>query len=96
MGGRTDTANTLHQVLGVKGVASLEEYLETPEEGAAGFCLFNDSILDGDLDFEVAFDSGERVNYNSCHRLFLLSVLGSGVGTRPGYLEEVPSGDWHR
>ncbi|GEM_PF-5502880 len=79
---RADAANTLRQVLGVKGVTSPQKYFKSPEESTAGLCLFDNSILNHNLNLEMAFYSGYRVNNNLCHKLSFPSTFITNLSNR--------------
>jgi hypothetical protein len=69
----SDPAGALHEVLGIARVASLQDQFDPAEHlpGAPGV----DDFASGHLDFDphVAFDSGNRVNYDSLSH-FISSV----------------------
>jgi hypothetical protein len=62
---RSDPAGTLHEMLGVPGIAPLQNHFDAPEHlpGAPGV----DDLASGHLDFdpEVTLDTGYRINDNS-------------------------------
>jgi hypothetical protein len=70
MGIRSDPAGTLHEVVRIPGIAALQYQLDTTEHlpGTPGV---NDlAAFNLHLDSQVAFDPGNRINYNSlCHKL---------------------------
>jgi len=78
MGKRSDAARTLYEVMGIPGIASLENQFDSPEHlpGTPGI---ND-LAAGHLDFDpkVTFDSGDRIDRDSfcCH--MFASSAGNG------------------
>jgi hypothetical protein len=70
MGVRSDPAGALHKMVRIPGIAALQYQLDTTEHlsgtpGVNDFTAFN-----FDLDTQVAFDSCNRINYNTLsHKL---------------------------
>jgi hypothetical protein len=61
---RSDTAGTLHEMMCIPRVASLENEFDAPEHLSRAPCI--DNLAAGYLDFysEVAFYSGDRIDGN--------------------------------
>jgi len=70
MGVRSNPAGALHEMLGIPGVAPLQDQLDPAEHlaGAPGIDNFAAGHLD--LDPEMPFYSGNRINrYSVCHMI---------------------------
>jgi hypothetical protein len=78
---RSDPAGALHEMLGIPGIAPLQNNFDAPEHlsGAPGVDDFASGHLDFDL--EVTLDAGYRINYNSLsHMVSSIFVMDVRLG----------------
>ena len=80
MGVRSDTAGALDKMVGIPGIASLKDQLNTPKHLAGTPGVNNLAAGNFDLNSEVTFDSGDRIYRNSlCHMISSLFTVKKDV-----------------
>ena len=57
-----DAAGTLGEVLSIAGIASLEDHFKAAEKRAAAADVFHFALFNFNLDAEVTFNTGQRIN----------------------------------
>ncbi|MHC4595506.1 MAG: hypothetical protein ACYS19_11255, partial [Planctomycetota bacterium] len=66
MSGRTDTAYSLSNAVGITRVPSLEDYFDTAKQSAGAFSFFDDTVVYHGLDSQVTLNPRYRVNLYFC------------------------------
>jgi hypothetical protein len=65
MGSRTNTTDALHQACSVTGITTTQDVFQTAIHHTGALGLFNHSIFDDRLNFQVTLNPGHRINDNS-------------------------------
>jgi hypothetical protein len=75
MGVRSDATGTLHEMVCVPGIAPLKNQLDAAEHLARAPRIDNFAPSHFDFDAKVAFDSGDRINYDSFTHIYNLPLF---------------------
>ena len=62
VGSGTNTADALHQPSGITGIATTQDVFQTAVHHTGALGLFNNSVFDDRLNFQVTLNPGDRIN----------------------------------
>ena len=72
----SDSAGTLHEMMGIPGIPSLEDDLNAPEHLAGAPGIHHLAARHFNFDAKMSFNPGDRIYHDFCAHSFLSSRFG--------------------